>query len=463
MKLLIFDLDLTLVNTTSCQDYLKTKAGRDAIVGLLDSGEVTTELYFPDTVEYINSLVSRFAKGESDALPIIVSDSPKPYCEKIVELHGFKIPPKLIFAAAHKPCVDFDDLLETLETYKLKKFCKDTAVRDCLMIGDSAKDVFFGHETKSPSVWAKWGFNRVDYQFKVDTCKPTRQANTLDELKTFVEEYIEGGEKAFDYEAPDFKKIFKIETVDIDNFTEHEVEDIGYIKHYVPEALELEDRQYVNAYFEVNWMLKKAKDVPKNSLWKNKPQRFYKQDGEFKDNSAKLMSKAGGYKFEFKKWLEEKGITGKVLLVPVPASVPVECNKTYTVKLICEWWTEWINKLKPDFELVHYDLLVERFNPKLPTHAKGGQRHMKDQLTTMGFIKKMHDVLPDDISAVVFLDDVTTSGHSINAMATIFRELNVVADEVPLYGYVFFKTHHPTPDIDLSALIAMADEVAAES
>ncbi|TON99715.1 hypothetical protein, partial [Vibrio parahaemolyticus] len=65
MKLLIFDLDFTLVNTTICQDYLKTRAGREAIVEKLDSGEVVTELYFADTVEYVNSLVERFNSGES--------------------------------------------------------------------------------------------------------------------------------------------------------------------------------------------------------------------------------------------------------------------------------------------------------------------------------------------------------------------------------------------------------------
>ncbi|TOJ42820.1 hypothetical protein CGI42_22715, partial [Vibrio parahaemolyticus] len=70
MKLLIFDLDFTLVNTTTCQDYLKTRAGREAIVEKLDSGEVVTELYFADTVEYVNSLVERFNSGESDTLPI---------------------------------------------------------------------------------------------------------------------------------------------------------------------------------------------------------------------------------------------------------------------------------------------------------------------------------------------------------------------------------------------------------
>lgn len=81
----------------------------------------------------------------------------------------------------------------------------------------------------------------------------------------------------------------------------------------------------------------------------------------------------------------------------------------------------------------------------------------------MGVFRGVIGKLPEDISAVVFLDDVATSGQSINAMATIFRELGVVSDETPLYGYVWYQTHHPTTEIDFSALIALADKVAAEN
>ncbi|TOL43577.1 hypothetical protein CGH71_18690 [Vibrio parahaemolyticus] len=81
----------------------------------------------------------------------------------------------------------------------------------------------------------------------------------------------------------------------------------------------------------------------------------------------------------------------------------------------------------------------------------------------MGLFRGVLGHLPDDISAVVFLDDVTTSGQSINAMATIFRELEVVPEHIPLYGYVWFKTHHPEPDFDFDKLIELADNVAADN
>ncbi|MBE7216386.1 HAD hydrolase-like protein [Shewanella benthica] len=468
MKLLIFDLDFTLVNTNNCQDYLKTRAGREAIVEKLDSGEVTTSLYFPETVDFVNELVASFMRYDTDTLPIIVSDSPRAYCEKLIELHGFNIPSELIFPASHKPCVDICNVLETVNAYTEEKLVKVAKVSDCLVIGDSARDIHFGHEIKRPSVWAKWGNVAHEHVYDVSESKPTRTVNNLDELAAVIDEFIGSGTDGFEYTVPDFKKEWDIQTVDIEDFTEQEVEDIGFCEHYVPEALTLDNQKHKYSFFDVNWVLKPAKNVPENHLWKAKryPQKFYTQAGTFTEAKS-LMRLAGIFKGRFKQWIEEKGITGKVLLVPIPSSVPAECNKTQTVKLIAGWWTEWINKLNPDFTLVHKELLVERFKPKIPTHAQGGQRHIEDQLSTMGLFKGVLGKLPDDITAVVFLDDVTTSGNSINAMATIFRELEVVPKEVPLYGYVWFKTYHPDIefdiDFDFEALIAKADNVAADN
>lgn len=460
MKLLIFDLDLTLVNTTKCQDYLKTAAGREVIVDLLDAGTVATSLYYPDTVTYVNSLVSRFNKGETDTLPIIVSDSPKAYCEAVLAQHNFEIESQYIFGSAHKPCVGMSDIYATIDSYDLD----DIGPEECLVVGDSAKDMFFAHEIESPCIWAKWSYVESEHMYPFHTSKPSRVARSLEELKVFIEEYINGGEAVFGYEKPNFQEDWNILSVDLKNFSEHQVTDIGFVKHYVPEAFTTKNQDYISTFFEVHWMVKPAKDVPKDDLWHKVPQRFYKKSGGFA-TANQLIRTAGIYKFHFKEWLDEKGISGKVLLVPVPSSVPAECNKTHTVKLIANWWTSWLNTLspRPNFELIHYDLLVERFQPKEPTHAKGGERLIEDQLSTMGVFKDVIGNLPENISAVVFLDDVTTSGQSINAMATIFRELEVVSDETPLYGYVWYQTHHPTTEIDFSALIALADKVATEN
>ncbi|EJL6488965.1 HAD family hydrolase [Vibrio cholerae] len=460
MKLLIFDLDLTLVNTTNCQDYLKTAAGREVIVDLLGAGTVSTSLYYPDTVAYVNSLVSRFNRGETNTLPIIISDSPKAYCEAVLAQHGFDIARQYVFGSARKPCVRMDEIFATIDSYDLD----DIGVEECLVVGDSARDMFFAHEIESPCIWTNWSYVEQDHMYPFHTSKPTRTATNLEELKGFIEEYIAGGGGGFGYEKPNFQEDWDILSVDLVSFTEHQVKDIGFVKHYVPEAFTTRNQDYISTFFEVHWMVKPAKDVPKDDLWNKVQQRFYKKGGGFA-NASQLIRTAGIYKYRFKEWLDNKGITGKVLVVPVPSSVPAECNKTHTVKLIAQWWTNWLNGMnpKPNFELVHYDLLVERFQPKEPTHAKGGERLIEDQLSTMGVFRGVIGKLPEDISAVVFLDDVATSGQSINAMATIFRELGVVSDETPLYGYVWYQTHHPTTEIDFSALIALADKVAAEN
>ncbi|CAD5273085.1 conserved hypothetical protein [Alteromonas sp. 38] len=460
MKLLIFDLDLTLVNTTNCQDYLKTAAGREQIVTLLNTREVATSLYFPDTAEYINSLVARFESGETDALPIIVSDSPKPYCEAVLAQHGININSEYIFGSSHKPCVKIEEIYATIDSYCLDELGPEKS----LVIGDSARDIHFAHIIGSPSIWTAWSYIESDYMFSPKSAIPTYDVSNLNQLKNLVESYLSDWEKACEYQKIDFKKHWKIESVNIDNFTQHQVEDIGFVKHYVPEALNTNNQEYISTFFEVHWMMKPAKDVRKSDLWNNTPQQFFTKNGQF-TKANRLMSAAGSYKHQFMEWLDQKGITGKVLLVPVPSSVPAECNRTHTMNLIAQWWTNWLNETtpKPNYELVHQELVVERFQPKEPSHRTNGERSIEVQLSTMGVFTEAKSELVDDISSVIFLDDVATSGQSINAMATIFRELGVVHHDIPLFGYVWFKTHHPTPDINLDELIALADRVAAEN
>ncbi len=460
MKLLIFDLDLTLVNTTSCHNYLKTPAGREAVVNLISTGEISTSLYYSDTVDYVNSLVSRYLNRETDTLPIIISDSPQSYCEAILEKHGFNIESRFVFGAANKPCVDIEKIYESIYSYNLD----EEGPEECLVIGDSPKDIYFAHHINSPSVFASWGYVQAEYAYQPDSSVPTKKAENLIQLKEYVESFISKGEAAFEYEKPDFKNVWEINAVNMESYTAHHVDDIGYVKHYVPEALNTENTEFISTFFEVHWMMKRAKNVPANDLWRKVPQQFFTKKGTFK-NASDLIRVAGSYKSHFKKWLEEKNVSGKVLLVPAPSSVPVECNKTYTVDLIAEWWTKWLNDEpgQANFQVIHYGMIIERFKPKIPTHAKNGERLIEEQLTTMGALASEVAKLPDDISCVVFLDDVSTSGQTIHAMATIFRELKIVPKETPLYGYVWYKTHHPVPEFDLSALIAIADQVAAEN
>ncbi|TOG38267.1 hypothetical protein CGJ01_24080, partial [Vibrio parahaemolyticus] len=87
----------------------------------------------------------------------------------------------------------------------------------------------------------------------------TRTATNLEELKGFIEEYIAGGEAIFGYEKPNFQEDWDILSVDLENFTEHQVKDIGFVKHYVPEAFTTRNQDYISTFFEVHWMVKPAK------------------------------------------------------------------------------------------------------------------------------------------------------------------------------------------------------------
>lgn len=61
--------------------------------------------------------------------------------------------------------------------------------------------------------------------------------------------------------------------------------------------------------------------------------------------------------------------------------------------------------------------------------------------------------LPDDITAVVLLDDVYTSGAQMNAVASVLLELEMIPDNFPIYGFAFGKTTSPNPFANIQSII----------
>ncbi|HCG8509599.1 hypothetical protein ACEV8G_01275 [Vibrio parahaemolyticus] len=61
--------------------------------------------------------------------------------------------------------------------------------------------------------------------------------------------------------------------------------------------------------------------------------------------------------------------------------------------------------------------------------------------------------LPDDITVIVLLDDVYTSGAQMNSVASILLELEMIPDNVPIYGFTFGKTTSPNPFANIQSII----------
>lgn len=434
MKLVIFDLDLTLVDTSKCTAYLKTKTGREVIVGMIENDDVVTSLYDPDTPKYINELIDNFNDSKSDMLPIIVSNSPENYCIAVLKKHGFKFLKEVIFGNAGKPAVDFDSIKNDIEYLGYD----DKGVEECIVIGDNPKDIHFAHEIHSPSIWASWGYDKFKHEFAFKWCKPTKTAKDLDGLKKYIACFKRAGVEQFNYARPNFLIEWGMVTIDSDSYSNHTIkEDIGFADYYNPEGYNSSDSHEQSAFFCLKRTVKESRNVQKDELNSQIPQRFFNSNKKFSEAMV-LKKLAGIFENKFTSWLDEIGISGKVLLVAVPSSFPAECYNTFSMNLIAEWWSEW-NK-KPTLELIYTDLFVERFRPKQPSHKQLGYRFINEQLSTLGVVKDRIDTLQNDLSAVIFLDDVTTSGSTFNAMATLFRELKVVNDDIPLLGYALYKT-----------------------
>ncbi|MFQ2705113.1 HAD family hydrolase [Aeromonas caviae] len=427
-KIVIFDLDYTLVNTKACQPYMTTKFGRERIVDLIDSGEVATELYDSKIVNYFNNLKDK-------AIVLVLSDSPKSYCLSILKAHGFKIPREHVFGSAEKPLVEFDDILDTLDFLYPDEYDFDSI----LVVGDSAKDIYFSHHISSPSILATWG---CTFDIKLIECwaKPTLRANNIAELKMHIDDFLRG---EIDYIEHDFRNGYFV--IDHD-YTEYKIADkhIGYSKRYIPIKDKCTNKEDESVSFNIRFVVKRAKNVAKDDLEHNIKQPFYKQDGTF-GHSLGFKSLLGIYIKEFYEWAQNIGLKGKTLFIPVPSSLPIECYHSFPMFFMCQCWTEWINDRKDLPYSATYTSLVDRWRPVTPSHLMKGARSIEHHLDSIGFFRSKDGRIKRDIENIIIIDDVVTSGSQMSAVATLIKSVQNVREDVNIYGYALAKTTHPNP------------------
>lgn len=159
-----------------------------------------------------------------------------------------------------------------------------------------------------------------------------------------------------------------------------------------------------------------------------------------------LKSLAGIYKRDFMAWLDELDVHGKVLLVPIPPSVPEECNLSNPVSIIAEWWSSWVTEALDDVDMSSFDVF-RRIVPKQPSHDTAGPRHLTDQLPTLGVIPRSR-YTGGNVDYVIILDDVVTSGSHMNAIASIINSTGLIPGDPEILGYALFKTVHPENEDD---------------
>jgi phosphoglycolate phosphatase-like HAD superfamily hydrolase len=428
MRVIIFDLDFTLAATDDCQVYLTSQVGRAAIIPALREGVVRVNSYDSELVVGFNEL-----RTMEDCRAIVVSDSPKDYCLEVLRLCGYNINPQLVFGAQSKPLVDFGAVEETVaEVLDLQ-----AADLSYLVIGDSPKDIYFAHSIRAPSVFAKWGSRHnvgmVQYSM------PSVEAQNFAELREHVNRFRRG---ELEFEYNNFKSDYIV--VDVDDIERVELNEthIGYGREYVADYNQHRGATDRYASKDLHWVVKRSKNYTQAHHNRNLPMQMFGQGGVF--DTDPLKRKAGHFKNEFLRWCDGHGISGKILLIPVPPSVPRECNLSHTMAILCGWWATWINAERRNMDIEVHDVF-ERFWPRQPSHLTEGRRDQDEQFDTLGIFGHEGDQ-KTDVDYVVIVDDVVTSGSHMSAIASFIRTANLVEDGTTLLGYALFKTVHPEDD-----------------
>lgn len=427
MKAIIFDLDETILSTKQCKPYLRTPAGRSVICERIISGGVNVFEKFDGIIDYINLLTNE------DGLHVyIFSDSPKNYCLTLLDFFKINIHENKVYGSQHKPCVDDYDLYDDYE--------------EVLVIGDSAKDVYFAHMKSFSSILLARLDKKV-VSFYNDWTKPNKICTSLDELKNAVNDFMAGRLSFIEH---DFSVNHKnLNRADLE-VTLIPAESIGYSNEYWSNPNEWGGvEQRINIWFEVQRSIKVAKELSDDEIEAKVAIEFYNKNGSIGEGKP-FKNLMWAHYLIFKDWVKEKNIHGNVYLVPVPPSAPIECNESFPINVLINQWVKYGYYSKRegdiDFTLINA-YIVDRFWPTPSSHVVGGRREIETHLNTMAVFKDAK-VVPDK-STIIIIDDIITSGTQMNAVATILASSKLFPKDTQILGYALAKTtHHNEADED---------------
>lgn len=442
MRVIIFDLDLTLASTEACHAYLRSKSGRRDIVSALKSGKVSISLYGDDLVSYFNSL-----KLIPNCCVAVVSDSPKDYCVQVLAQSGYLIQDWLVFGNQSKPLVRQETISETIA----QGLGVEVENLSFLIIGDSPKDIYYAHSIKAPSIFTSWGSKQAQ---RAHHSEPTARADNLSQLKQHVDLFLRGELK---FKSFEFSNLYLTINPKSRDFIRVELEGsaIGYGKEYVknPEQYRKVNNNDKWASIELHSVVKQAKNLSEDEHNAKIGTPLYGANGLY--SATPFRDKAWHFKNDFINWCKSENISGRILLVPVPPSVPRECNLTHSMSLMCRWWKYWINAGDHDLDVRVHDAF-ERYWPKIPSHQTPGWREMDEQFDTLGVFNKAREKV-ENVDFLIVVDDVVTSGSHINAIASFIRTAKMVDDDTVILGYALFKTIRleASDELDLSWIDAL--------
>lgn len=166
-KMIIFDLDDTLVNTSKIKQYRR----RDWTTCC---NLIATETELNIRLDVINKLKEKFSIG-------IVTNSPRFYAEKVLDNFGIKVDVLITYRDTknHKPHPE--PML--LATSKL-----NLNPEDCIAIGDDVNDILSSNRAGMRSIGVTWGESLYD---DFNTIKTEWIFNEKEELEKYLLSLLE--------------------------------------------------------------------------------------------------------------------------------------------------------------------------------------------------------------------------------------------------------------------------------
>ena len=162
MKGIIFDLDMTLIDTSSLELLRNSKKWRQVLL------HIESTRLFPGAKETIDELEKHYRIG-------IVTSSPRAYAEKLISYHGLNVPILAAYhdTSFHKPSPD--PIILGIQKLALP-------VTDTFSIGDEQNDIRASESAGTISIGVTWG-NSTATQLR--EAKPNFLVHSFHDLKEF--------------------------------------------------------------------------------------------------------------------------------------------------------------------------------------------------------------------------------------------------------------------------------------
>lgn len=430
MKAILLDLDNTLFATNCCSVYLRSRAGRRDVCGLIRNNELEIRPLDEQIPSFLNKL------EKHDGVDVyIISDSPKDYCITILERFCVNIDPSRVYGSMHKPCIE-SEFEEIFSEYD-----------ELLVVGDTPKDIYLAHRLEAASIFVTCLTN-YDINFSVNNSMPTEVARSFYELEQFVIRFLEEG---IEYKSFFFKPHFLTVDPDAAEIIDIAEENIGFAMKYIPDLDDITDPNDKFIWFKIHRSIKPAKYLSATQLNNKVKVSFYNNNKSITEGVS-FKDVAWHARLEFAKWLREKNIRGKVYLVAAPSSVPRECNNSLPMEILVRWWVKWIKFVQGHNAVILNGNYVERFWPTAPAHMSKGRREVRPHFKTLGVFNDAPPFAPDT-SAIIIVDDVVTSGTQMKAIASLLHGTGKIPRGVPVYGYALAKTTRINNHIDFNKLL----------